>query len=52
MQKPSQEEIDNVLNECSEREELGESKYPGMTYEQGVKNAIEWLQGYGENPME
>ena len=52
MQKPSQEEIDNVLNECSEHEELGESKYPGMTYEQGIKNAIEWLQGYGENPME
>jgi len=27
-------------------------EYPGMTYEQGVKAAIEWLQGYGENPME
>ena len=31
---------------------MGETKYPGMTYEQGVKAAIEWLQGYGENPME
>lgn len=52
MQKPSENEINNVLNECAEREELGESKYPGQMYEEGVKNAIEWLQGYGENPME
>ena len=49
---PTENEINNVLNECAEREDLGETKYPGMTYEQGVRNAIEWLQGYGENPME
>lgn len=49
---PTENEINNVLNECLEREDLGGSKYPGMTYEQGVKAAIEWLQGYGENPME
>lgn len=49
---PTENEINNVLNECSECEDLGESKYPGMTYEHGVKAAIEWLQGYGENPME
>lgn len=48
---PTENEINNVLNECSEREELGESKYPGMMYEEGVKNAILWLQGSDENPM-
>ena len=46
---PTENEIDNVLNECMEKEELGETKYPGMTYEQGVKAALE---GYGENPLD
>ena len=49
--KPDENEINDVLNECAESEEFGESKYPGMTYEQGVKAAIEWMQGYGDNPL-
>lgn len=49
---PTENEIDNLLNECMEKEELGETKYPGMTYEQGVKAALEWVQGYGENPLD
>lgn len=39
----SQEEIDELLNRCVEAEETGESAYPGMSYEQGIKAAIEWL---------
>lgn len=49
---PTENEIDNVLNECMEKEELGETKYPGMTYEQGIKAALEWAQRYGENPLD
>jgi len=49
---PTENEIDNVLNECMEKEELGETRYPGMTYEQGIKAALEWTQGYGENPLD
>lgn len=49
---PTENEINNVLNECMEKEELGETRYPGMTYEQGVKAALEWEQGYGENPLD
>ena len=41
--KPTDNEIDDVLNHCLESEDTGESIYPGMTYEQGVKAAIEWL---------
>lgn len=48
----TEQEINEVLDACVEQEEIGESRWPGMTYEQGVKAAIEWLQGYGENPME
>lgn len=52
MNKPSEEAMDEVLNQCVESEEEGASKWPGMTYEQGVKAALEWVQGYGANPME
>jgi len=37
------EVIDELLNMCAEQENEGGSKFPGMTYEQGVKAAIDWL---------
>lgn len=49
--KPSEKEINDVLNKCAESEETGESRWPGMTFEQGVKAAIEWMQGEGENQL-
>ena len=52
MKLKSEEEIDELLNQCVDSEETGESKYPGMTYEQGIKAALEWVQGYGEHPLE
>jgi len=48
----TEEEINDVLNRCIESEETGVSQWPGMTYEQGVKAALEWVQGYGEHPLE
>ena len=51
MIKPREDEIDDVLNKCVESEESGVSRWPGMTYEQGVKAAIEWMQGFGDNPL-
>ena len=50
--RPTDEEIDNVLNQCVESEEEGASRWPGMTFAQGVKAALEWMQGYGPNPLE
>ena len=41
----TEEEINRLLNECVEAEEMGTTKFPGMTYEQGLKDAIEWLCG-------
>lgn len=41
----TEDEIDELLNECSECEETGDSHFPGMSYENGVKAAIEWLNG-------
>ena len=42
------EEIDSLINECMKEGEskypgMERSKYPGMTYEQGIRAAIAWL---------
>ena len=41
----TEQEVNQLLNECVEAEEMGTTKFPGMTYEQGLKDAIEWLCG-------
>lgn len=48
----TEEQLDAVVGVCIEAEENGTTKWPGMTYEQGVKAALEWVQGYGEHPLE
>lgn len=51
--KPTQTEIDDVLNECSEIADNEGTKYPGMTYEQGVAAGIRWATGDDStNPLE
>ena len=42
--KPSQDEINRVLNLCAIAENDG-TKAPGMNYEMGVKNGINWILG-------
>lgn len=52
MIKPNDTEIDDVRNKASEQEDKGGSKWPGMTYEQGVNAALDWVVGDNEeNPM-
>lgn len=41
----TEQEIRDLLNQCADAEETGGSKYPGMSYEQGIKAAIEWIIG-------
>ena len=50
--KVDESELDAVVSYCCDTEENGTTKWPGMTYEQGVKAALEWVQGYGEHPLE
>jgi len=42
------EEIDDLIIECMRKANDGRSKYPGMTYEQGIRAAIEWLVDHAE----
>lgn len=46
------DEIDTILDACLASETAGRSRWPGMTYEQGVSAAIFWLRGLGNNPMD
>ena len=41
--KRSNREIDEVLNKAWEVFDTGNSKYPGMTYEDGLKAMFKWL---------
>lgn len=43
------DEVDELLNWCSNAEDEG-SNYPGMTYEQGIRDALDWLAGFSEAP--
>ena len=48
----SDSEVDDCLNWCADAEDAG-TNYFGMTYEQGVRDAIEWLAGHRtEGPHE
>ena len=50
--KRGKTEIDDVLQKAHEGIEVG-SKVPGMSYEEGVVAAIDWMTGFTEdNPME
>lgn len=48
---PDEDAVNEVLNQCEEQEDEGRSRWPGMSYEQGVAAAIRWMQGDGQNPM-
>jgi len=51
--KPTDKEINDVLNKASDENSKGNTKWPGMTYEQGVENALMWVFGDNDNnPME
>jgi len=47
---PSKTEVDDVIDQCNQAEIEG-SRWPGMTYEQGVQAALIWVQGDGGNPL-
>lgn len=48
-------EIEDLLEQCFEAEISGQSKYPGMSYEQGIKATLNWLLDTGydsEHPLD
>lgn len=50
---PTHAEIDEQLNRAADQVEKGGSRWPGMSYEEGVSNALRWARGDSdEEPME
>ena len=50
---PTSDEIDEALNAAYDQTDQGGSRWPGMSYEDGVIAAIEWMRGNRtESPME
>lgn len=50
---PTEAEIDEQLDLAADAADEGASKWPGMTYEQGVDAALRWATGQSdEKPME
>jgi hypothetical protein len=48
----TEEEVDELANLAFEiKDEIG-SRYPGMSYEDGITNTIDWLRGHSDNPLE
>lgn len=46
-------EIDEIINETHIIENEEGSRYPGMSYEQGLRDMYEWLIGDSDdNPLE
>jgi len=45
MVERSKIEIDEVINECNESIDEDTTQYYAMTYEEGVKAALEWVTG-------
>lgn len=47
------QEVDDVLDKATKQGEAGCTRWPGMSYEQGVEAAIRWLIGHDEdNPLD
>jgi predicted secreted Zn-dependent protease len=49
----SEQEIEDTLDKAAGQVAKGGSKYPGMTYEEGVAQTLYWVTGQAdENPMD
>lgn len=53
MPKPTEDQVDEQLNRAYESKDEGGTRCRGMTYEDGVIAAIEWIRGNQDDaPME
>lgn len=51
--KRTDDEIEDLLDECAEQRDRGTTKYHGQTYEDGIRNTIDWLRGdTDDGPMD
>lgn len=49
-ERPDDAAINEARNTASAGIDAG-SRWPGMSYEEGVENALAWVQGEGDEPF-
>jgi hypothetical protein len=50
--KHSEAEIDELMNMAADAINNGRSRWPGMSYEQGIEDGLQWLFGeINEHPL-
>jgi len=49
--KPTDQEIEDKRNKAQDAT-MRRSQYPGMTYEEGVRDALEWVMGEREDGLD
>lgn len=42
------DEIDQIIDQIDEKQETGSTDFPGKTYEDGIRAALEWVTGMGD----
>ncbi len=47
----TEKEICDQIDKASEKIEKGET-FGSMTYEDGIRDALNWIMGYGNPPMD
>lgn len=50
--KVSELEINEAIYKASDVANEGGSRYPGMSYEEGIRDALTWVVSGEDNPME
>ena len=50
MSEPTKNEVNSVIDRCTDAESKGTSSYPSMSYEEGVKAALERMNGDSDEP--
>ncbi|UVG34318.1 hypothetical protein SEA_GRASSBOY_61 [Microbacterium phage Grassboy] len=51
--KVTDQEVEDVINDAHDNIDQGTSRWPSMTYEQGVADALNWVIGErDEHPFE
>ena len=48
----TEEEVNDLVDRASELENRVGSKFPGMTYEQGIRAMYDYLSGNNDDPLE
>lgn len=51
MATPTQEQIDDAKNRVMDLLDEGKNPWPGMTYLEGVRDTLDWLEGLGDSPV-